>query len=205
MKQRLLFCGTVLGLLVLVCSAAGAEPLAPRDGLELLRRALIGVEDFSATIIQEKQLALMRKTLVSRGEIRFRKPDTFAMELVPPHASKVVLKDSTLSMTMPGEGAPQRISLPPEQGLRRWFALLDRPVQAVPEGFDITAERHGDLVSLRIVPRRSGAMKCVMIQFAGNGTLKKLVVEENNRDRTSITFLNMKKNGGLTAKDFQLE
>lgn len=205
MKQKMLVCILVFGVLVLVCGGAGAEPLAPREGLELLRKALVGIDDFSAAIIQEKHLALMRKTLVSRGEVRFRKPDSFAMELVPPHASTMILKDSVLSMQVPGESVPQRILLPPEQGLRRWFALLARPVHTLPEGFDITAERQGGLISLRLVPRRPGAMKSLSIQFTDNGILKKLVVEENNRDRTSISFLGMKKNRGLTDRDFQVK
>jgi outer membrane lipoprotein carrier protein len=189
----------------LTAAAAAAETLAPLAGLELLRKAFAGVNDFSARIVQEKQLSLMKKSLVARGQVRFKKPDVFYMELNPPYASRVLLKDSTVTMVVPDDGSRQIISLPPEQGLRRWFALLGRPVRELPDGFAVTADKRGEVISLRIVPRRAGAMKTVQVQFLENGALQKIVIEENNRDKTSITFMDVKKNLGLTERDFLLE
>jgi outer membrane lipoprotein carrier protein len=65
--------------------------------------------------------------------------------------------------------------------------------------------RRGETVQLQISPRKKGAMKELQLFFQPGGELKRLVIEENNRDKTVITFSNMKKNTGLTEKDFQLD
>jgi len=205
MYSRSLFLPFIFLMLVSVPCPAAASSLSPVEGLEILRRAFAGITDFTADITQEKQLALMKKRLTAKGTVRFRKPDTFYMELSSPYASRLLLKDNSLTLKLPNEGVRQKIALPPEQGLGRWFSLLDKPVRTLPEGFEIRAEKKGEAVVLQILPRKKGAMKALELTFREDGRLRRLVVEENNRDRTVITFHRMKKNTGLTEKDFQLE
>jgi len=205
--MKIFGCSVFFLLAVLLCTppSAGAAALSPAEGLELLRRAFVGVNDFSAGITQEKQLALMKKKMTASGEVRFRKPDTFYMELYSPFSSRILLKDNTLTLKLPNEGERQKMTLPPEQGLGRWFRFLDQPVRSIPEGFEVRADKRGDTVTLRISPRSKGALKGLELTFLEGGRLKKLVIEENNRDRTVITFHRMKRNTGLTEKDFRLE
>lgn len=205
MRFRGFFLFTMLTALLLAAAPAGAASLPPLEGLELLRRAFVGVDDFSAAIIQEKQLALMKKKMTASGEVRFKKPDTFYMELYSPYSSRILLKDNTLTLKFPNEGERQKMTLPPEQGLGRWFRFLDQPVRGMPEGFDVRADKRGNVVVLRISPRSGGALKVLELTFLEAGRLKKLVIEENNRDKTVITFHRMKRNAGLTDKDFRLE
>lgn len=196
---------TFFALFLFFAATAGAASLTPLEGLEMLRRAFAGVNDFSAGIVQEKQLAIMKRKMTASGEVRFRKPDTFYMEIYSPYASRILLKNNTLTMKLPNEGERQKVTLPPEQGLGRWFELLDRPVKSLPEGFHIRADKRGDTVSLRIAPSGKGAVKELEISFREEGRLRRLVIEENNGDRTVITFQGMKRNSGLTDKDFGLE
>jgi outer membrane lipoprotein carrier protein len=205
MKTKLVLLLPLLAMLCFAASSADATTLNPVEGLEILRRVFVGMNDFSAGITQEKSLALMKKKMTASGEVRFRKPDTFYMELYSPYASRILLKDNTLTLKLPNEGERQKMTLPAEQGLGRWFKFLDRPVRSLPDGFDVRAEKRGETVILRIAPRKKGAMKELELSFLEDGRLKKLVIEENNRDRTVITFHRMKKNTGLTDKDFRLE
>lgn len=48
-------------------------------------------------------------------------------------------------------------------------------------------------------------MKELRLTFLENGNLSRLVIEEQNRDRTVLNFRSMHKNVGLTEKDFRLE
>jgi outer membrane lipoprotein carrier protein len=203
LKTVLLF--PLVVTLFFLSSPAFASPLSAVEGLELLRRAFVGVNDFSADIIQEKRLSLMKKKMTASGTVRFKKPDTFYMELYSPYASRILLKDNTLTLKLPNEGVRQKMTLPPEQGLGRWLSFLDRPVKNLPDGFDIRAEKRGETVTLQIVPRKKGAMKEIQLSLWQDGRLKRLVLEENNRDRTTIIFQRMKKNAGLTERDFRLE
>lgn len=191
--------------LLFLSSPTSAAPLSAVEGLEFLRRAFVGVNDFTAEITQEKQLSLMKKKMTASGTVRFRKPDTFYMELYSPYASRILLKDTTLTLKLPNEGVRQKMTLPREQGLGRWITFLDRPVRSLPDGFDIRAEKRGETVTLQIIPRQKGAMKEIQLSLWQDGRLKRLLLEENNRDRTVIIFHHMKKNAGLTERDFRLE
>jgi outer membrane lipoprotein carrier protein len=205
MISRIILFLFLLPILMPSASFAGASPLSALEGLEMLRKAFVGVNDFTAEITQEKQLSLMKRKMVASGEVRFKKPDIFYMELYSPYASRVLLKDNSLTLKIPNEGIRQKMALPHEQGLGRWFEFLDRPIKALPEGFDIRAERQGGTILLQIFPRKKGAMKELQLVFQQGGELKRLVIEENNRDKTVITFSNMKKNTGLREKDFHLD
>lgn len=148
----LLACGLMLSAL-----PVQARSLTPVEGLEALRRSFSNLQDFTADLTQEKQLSIMKKKLVMQGQIRFKKPDRFYMELVPPYSSKVLLKDTVLQQRLGNQGELQRIVLPPEQGLSRWFATLSKPVTAVPEGMEVRADQSGAQTSITIRPAKGGS------------------------------------------------
>jgi len=205
MIARLLLFFSLLAMIMPNVSSAQASSLSALEGLEMLRKAFVGVNDFTAEITQEKQLSLMKRKMVANGEVRFKKPDSFYMELYAPYASRVLLKGNSLTLKLPKEGIRQKLTLPPEQGLGRWFEFLDQPIKALPAGFDIRAERRGGTIFLQIIPRNQGTMKELQLVFQQGGELKRLIIEENNRDKTVITFSRMKKNANLSVNDFLLD
>lgn len=193
-------------LIVASCSITAFAARNPAlEGLEVLRRGFAGTTDFTADIVQEKQLALMKRKLVSRGVVRFRKPGTFYMELYPPTASRVLLTGNVMTMRLPGDATSERVVLPPEQSLTRWLAYLAKPVTALPAGVDVTAERQGKGWTVRLAPKGEGGVKALQITFDDGGRIRRLAIEERNRDRTVIRFATFRRNVGLTEKDFTLE
>lgn len=198
--KRLLTALAVLFLISLSLSAHGAA-IPPLEGLETARRGLAGMNDFVADITQEKQISILKKKLVSTGKVRFRRPDTFYLEIDPPHASRMLLKDNVLTMVFPADNVRQQTVLPPDEGLLRWFTMLDKPVTKVPEGMDVRAERTGDTLLLVLTPKGKRGVKELQILLQTDGRPKRLVIEEQNRDRTVMTFRNVKKNVGLSEKD----
>ncbi len=202
-KQVLsLLCGILILLAALPLRAASIPPL---EGLEAMCRSFARLNDFSAEITQEKQLSLLRKKLVMHGRVRFRKPDLFLMELDPPYASRLLMRDSIIEQAVERSDKPNRIPLPPEQGLRRWFDNLSRPLTAVPEGMKVRAELNNGVYTLAIVPAGTGQVRELVLAFLEDGTLRRLVIEERSGDRSSITFKRLKRNQGLTERDFRLE
>ncbi len=175
------------------------------EGLEILRRGFAGVGDFTAEIVQQKELSLMRQKLVSRGVVRFKKPGLFYMELYPPYASRLLLQDNLLSYALTDAGVREKVVLPPEESLGRWFAYLERPVTTLPVGVELTAERQGESWTLHIAPPGKGGVRAFHISFMADGRLQRLIIEERNGDRTTLKFSRLRKNVGLTAKDFTLE
>ena len=192
-------------LLLLSLHTARAGQNQALDGLEILRRGFAGVNDFTAEIVQQKELSLMRQKLVSRGVVRFKKPGLFYMELYPPYASRLLLQDNLLSYVLTGEGVREKVVLPPEESLGRWFAYLERPITALPEGVELSAERQGESWTLHIAPRGKGGVRAFHISFMADGRLQRLIIEERNGDRTTLKFSRVRKNVGLTAKDFTLD
>lgn len=203
--RRRLFAALSLFALLAAASLAHAAAIPPLEGLELARRGFAGLNDFVADVTQEKQVSILKKKLVSSGVVRFRRPDSFFMEIRPPHASRMLLKDNLLTMVFPAENIRQQTVLPPDEGLLRWFATLDKPVTKLPEGMDVRADRTGDILSLNLSPKGKRGVKELHVVLQLDGRPRRLVIEEQNRDRTVMTFRNVRKNVGLTEKDFRIE
>lgn len=194
---------TLLLLLALTMARsvhAAADPAL--EAMETLRRSFAGIVDFSAEITQEKQLALMKRKMVSRGVIRFKKPDVFFMELYPPHASRLLLKDNVMTVRLIEQGVTDRVVLPPEEGLNKWLAYLAKPVLT---RVDVRAERHGKLWAMQLSPRSKGSVQRLTLNFDREGNISRIVIEERNRDRTTLLFDKMRRNIGLQDKDLRIE
>jgi outer membrane lipoprotein carrier protein len=195
----------MLLLVTLFALSARAAEHPALEAMETLRRGFAGSSDFTAEITQEKQLALMKHKLVSKGIVRFRKPDLFFMELYPPHASRLLLKNNVMTMRLVEQGVTDRIVLPPEESLKKWFDYLAKPLTAVPEGMDVKAERRGKLWIMKISPQSKGAVQQLTLNFDQDGKISRIVIDERNRDRTTLTFSRMRRNVGLQEKDFKVE
>lgn len=200
-----LLCVSMMVCFLLSPFSVTAAPLPPLEGLEKLRVALQGLQDFSAELTQEKQLSVLKKKLVMKGTVRFRKPDQFAMELLPPYKSRMLLKDNLLLQRIGERGELQKIVLPEDQGLSRWMGKLSKPVSKLPEGLDIKADQSGKLTTVMIRPIGSGQMKEITVQFQDDGLIRRLVLEERNGDRSTMIFSKARKNNGLSDADFRME
>ena len=193
-------------LAVLLLSApCYARTISPFEGLEALRHGFAGLSDFTADITQEKRLALMKKTMAMNGSLRFKKPDLFFMEIAPPYSSRMLLKDSVIEQIAGKDKTPARIVLPPEQGLKQWFSKLASPVTSLPDGVDVQAELTNNIYTVTITPKGTGQVKDISIIFLGDGTIKRLIINERSGDRASMTLTRVRRNVGLTERDFRLE
>lgn len=188
-----------------VGQSAHAAPDKALEALETLRRGFSGMNNFTADIVQEKQMAMMKRKMVSKGVVRFRKPGTFFMELLPPYASRLLLRDNVLTMRLPEQGVTDRIVLPPEESLDKWFSYLAKPMTKLPEGMEVRADRQGSTWNVQLSPKGKGGVKDLAISFDADGKIKRLAIDERNGDRTVIKFANMRRNAGLTEKDFLLD
>jgi outer membrane lipoprotein carrier protein len=193
--------------LCLVSAFAGparARSISPLEGLEALRKGFSGISDFSAEITQEKRLKLMKRSMVMTGTVRFRKPDQFFMEINPPYSARLLLRDTVIEQSSGREGERNRIVLPPDQGLKQWFSKLAAPLTTLPEGMVMQADLSNGLYTLGIAPQGGGQIKELTIAFQGDGTVRRLVITEQNGDRATMTFKKVRRNIGLSDKDFRL-
>lgn len=203
MKRTHLF-SMLLAALLLNGSPCHARAISPVEGLEALRRGFAGISDFTADITQEKRLSLMKRTMVMNGSLRFKKPDLFFMEIAPPFSSRMLLRDSVIEQIAGRDRNPTRIALPPEQGLKQWFLKLASPVTSLPDGVGVQADLTNSVYTVTISPAGKGQVQAISIVFLGNGTIRRLVINERNGDRATMTLKKVRRNVGLTEKDFRL-
>ena len=210
LRGSISFCGLInfaVALLIIFLSSntALAAAIPPLEGLELARRGFAGVKDFTAEITQEKQIALLKRSMKSSGQVRFKRPDRFYMEVYSPYPSRLLLKDNVMTMVLPADGIKQQNVLPKGEGLFHWFMLLDRPLSRLPEGVEVRAESLGGILTLDITPKEKRGVRDIKITLLEDGRPSKIVIEEQNLDRTVIHFRRVKKNVGLTEDDFRME
>jgi outer membrane lipoprotein carrier protein len=182
-----------------------ARAISPVEGLEALRRSFAGISDFTADITQEKRLILMKRTMVMSGSLRFKKPDLFFMEINPPFSGRMLLRDNIIEQSTVRDKTPTRIALPPEQGLKQWFSKLALPVTTLPEGVVVHADLTNSVYTVTIAPQGKGQVKDIAIVFLGDGTIRRLIINEQNGDRATMTLKKLRRNVGLTERDFRLE
>jgi len=195
----------MLLLLFLLAATSHASGRLELEAMETLRRGFAESNDFTAEITQEKRLALMKQTLVSKGLVRFKKPGTFFMELYPPHASRLLLKDNVMVMRLVEQGVTDRVVLPQEESLAKWLDYLAKPLLSLPEGMNVKAERRGRLWTLQIFPQGKGGVQQLTLNFDQDGTVSRIVIAERNHDKTTLSFSKMRRNVGLLEKDFRVE
>ena len=182
-----------------------ARTISPVEGLEALRLGFAGISDFTADITQEKRLFLMKRTMVMSGLIRFKKPDLFFMEINPPFSSRMLLRDNIIEQATDRDKTPVRIPLPPEQGLKQWFSRLASPLTSLPDGVAVQADLTDSVYTLTIAPQGKGQVKDISIVFLANGSIRRLVINERSGDRATMTLKKLRRNVGLTERDFRLE
>lgn len=182
-----------------------ARTIPPIEGLNALRRGFAGISDFTAEITQEKRLSLMKRTMVMNGALRFKKPDLFFMEINPPFSGRMLLRDNIIEQASGRDKPSSRIALPPEQGLKQWFLKLATPVTSLPDGVALQADLTNSVYTVTITPAGKGQVKDISIVFLADGTVKRLVINEQNGDRATMTLKKVRRNVGLTEKDFRLE
>ena len=195
----------LLSALLFTSSPCHARTISPIEGLEALRRGFAGITDFTADITQEKRLSLMKRTMVMNGTVRFKKPDLFFMEINPPFSGRMLLRDNIIEQSSARDTIPTRIALPPEQGLKQWFVKLAAPVTALPDGVALQADLTNSVYSLTITPFGTGQVKDISIVFLGDGTIRRLVINERNGDRATMTLKKVRRNIGLAERDFRLQ
>jgi outer membrane lipoprotein carrier protein len=197
----------MLTIVILLCivSSGHAGSISPLEGVEALRRAFSDITDFSAEITQEKRFSLMKRTMTMNGKVRFRKPDLFYLEISSPYASRMLLRDSTIEQAMGNSNVRNKIVLPPEQGLKQWFSKLSSPITSLPEGLTVQADLNNSVYTLTILPSGKGQVKDVSIIFLKDGTIRRLIINEQNGDRATMILKKLRRNVGLTAQDFSLE
>jgi outer membrane lipoprotein-sorting protein len=173
--------------------------------LEHIKKAQDAMVDFTADIKQVKRSSLMKESIVSHGEMRFKRLDQLWVEMYPPHASITVLDKGVLLIYLPEERQVQRYQVAGNPALAKWLLFFQAPLETLGKRIWLQAER-ADAVVLRLEPAEDLALfREIKISLDTTVWMPKQVeLLEKNGDRTTITYDNVKLNTGITDASFQL-
>jgi outer membrane lipoprotein carrier protein len=202
MKFTLLF---LISLLLMPLPIKGATPMGADEVVKRLREVQEKTKDFSADLHQEKKLSLMKEKIVSRGRIRFKKPDKVSIEFFHPESSQMVFDGKTVLLYYKEEKLAERYSLRSNPMAERYFLFSKDPFQEKLAEWRILEDRESFLV-MEIIPKVKDPLfvKTRLRVSKKDWMVIGMEMIEKNGDTTSIRYSNMKVNTGLTDSDFEI-
>jgi outer membrane lipoprotein carrier protein len=202
MKFTLLF---LISLLLMPLPIKGATPMGAEEVVKRLREVQEKTKDFSADLHQEKKLSLMKEKIVSRGRIRFKKPDKVSIEFFHPESSQMVFDGKTVLLYYKEEKLAERYSLRSNPMAERYLLFSKDPFQEKLAEWRILEDRESFLV-MEIIPKVKDPLfvKTRLRVSKKDWMVIGMEMIEKNGDTTSIRYSNMKVNTGLTDSDFEI-
>jgi len=202
MKFTLLF---LISLLLMPLPIKGATPMGADEVVKRLREVQEKTKDFSADLHQEKKLSLMKEKIVSRGRIRFKKPDKVSIEFFHPESSLMVFDGKTALLYYKEEKLAERYSLRSNPMAERYLLFSKDPFQEKLAEWRILEDRESFLV-MEIIPKVKDPLfvKTRLRVSKKDWMVIGMEMIEKNGDTTSIRYSNMKVNTGLTDSDFEI-
>lgn len=202
MKFTLLF---LISLLLMPLPIKGATPMGADEVVKRLKEVQEKTKDFSADLHQEKKLSLMKEKIVSRGRIRFKKPDKVSIEFFHPESSQMVFDGKTVLLYYKEEKLAERYSLRSNPMAERYLLFSKDPFQEKLAEWRILEDRESFLV-MEIIPKVKDPLfvKTRLRVSKKDWMVIGMEMIEKNGDTTSIRYSNMKVNIGLTDSDFEI-
>jgi outer membrane lipoprotein carrier protein len=195
----------LVSLLSIPLTAKGAAPISADEVVKRLREIQEKTKDFSADIHQEKKLSLLKEKIISRGKIRFKKPDKVSIEFFHPESSQMVFDGKTVLLYYKEEKLAERYSLRSNPIAERYLLFSKDPFQEKLAEWKILEDRESFLV-MEITPKVKDPLfvKTRLRVSKKDWMLIGMDMVEKNGDTTSIRYSNMKVNTGLTESDFEI-
>jgi outer membrane lipoprotein-sorting protein len=202
---------SIVFLLLLSVVSLGTPCQAQQEGkdlaplLEQIKKAQDAIEDFTADINQVKVSSLSKEPAVSRGRMRFKRPDQIWMEMYPPYPNITVLNKGVLLIYFPDEKVAQRYQVAGNPALAKWLLFFQNPIEALGKKIWLQEEKAGEVV-LGITPKEDLAIfqKIRIAIDTSNWLPKSVELVEKNSDRTTINYYNIKINSGIPDASFKL-
>lgn len=197
----------ILSILGVLSVQAAAQGQPDKDFiLRQLARVQSEVKDFSANLIQEKRLSLLKNTIISHGVIAFKRPDKVLIELFDPDPCLMVVDGKFLWLFFKREKVVQRYSVGNNPMLKRYLMILENPFKG--EWGKLTLiEREGDVVVLDVIPGEAESIfsRITLWVSTQNWLIKKLALYEKSGDLTILSYENIRVNTGIPDSYFTVD
>ncbi len=209
MRKVFCFIFFFLCLSFLVYAVAPCQPQQEAQDLGIIldhiKKAQESIEDFTADIKQVKTSSLLKEPVVSRGRMRFKRPNQVWLEMYAPYPSITVLNEGILLLYSPDEKVAQRYQVAGNPALTKWLLFFQNPLETLGKKIRLQGKKSEEVV-LVIDPAEELAV-FQEIRIAVDTTQwmpKRLEMVEKTGDRTAIHYHNIMLNSGIPASSFKL-
>ncbi|OGP55697.1 MAG: hypothetical protein A2Y65_03015 [Deltaproteobacteria bacterium RBG_13_52_11] len=201
---------SILFFLLLSLASLGTPSWAQQETRDLaslldrFKKTQDAIEDFTADIKQVKVASLSNEPVVSRGRMRFKKPNQIWVEMYPPYPNVTVLNKGILLIYFPDEKVAQRYQVAGNPALTKWLLFIQNPIETLGKKIWLQEEKTEEVV-LGIDPAEDLAIfQEIRISIDTSQWMPKRVeLVEKNGDRTIINYHNIRINSGIPDSSFE--
>lgn len=183
-----------------------AQPLTPDEVVKRIKESREKIKDFSADLLQEKKLSLLKEKVVSKGRVRFKMPDKIFIEFFHPEASQMVYDGKTFLLYFKEEKMAERYQVQGNPMVEKFLLFSRDPFQERLAQWRILEDR-ASFLTLEILPKVKDSffVKTSMWISKKDWMMTGMELVEKNGDTTTFRYSNIKINTGLSDFDFQIQ
>jgi outer membrane lipoprotein carrier protein len=195
----------LISLLLIPLPVKGAAPMGEEEVVKRMREVQEKTRDFSADLYQEKKLFLLKEKIISRGRIRFKKPNKVYIEFFHPESSQMVFDGKKVLLYFKEEKLAERYSIRSNPIAERYLLFSKDPFQEKLAEWKITEDRESFLV-IEILPKVKDPLfvKTRLWVSKRDGMIVGMEMVEKNGDTTLLRYSNIRVNTGLIDSDFEI-
>src|SRR4030043_2206102 len=182
-----------------------AQTLTVDEVVQRIRESREKTKDFSADLLQEKKISLLKEKVISKGKIRFKKPDKISIEFFHPETSQMVYDGKTFLLYFKEEKMAERYQVQGNPVVEKYLLFSKDPFQEKLAQWRIVEDRESFLV-MEILPKVKDPLfvKTRMWISKKNWIITGMEMVEKNGDTTTLRYSNMRVDMGLADSDFEI-
>ncbi len=182
-----------------------AQTLTVDEVVQRIRESREKTKDFSADLLQEKKISLLKEKVISKGRIRFKKPDKISIEFFHPETSQMVYDGKTFLLYFKEEKMAERYQVQGNPVVEKYLLFSKDPFQEKLAQWRIVEDRE-TVLALEILPKVKDPLfvKTRMWISKKDWIITGMEMVEKNGDTTTLRYSNMRLNMGLADSDFEI-
>lgn len=189
----------------LTCASIEAQTLSVDEVVQRIRESREKTKDFSADLLQEKKVSLLKEKVVSKGRIRFKSPDRIFIEFFHPEASQMVYDGKSFLLYFKEEKMAERYQVQGNPFVEKYLLFSKDPFQEKLAQWRMVEEKETFII-VEVLPKVKDAffIKTRMWVSKRDWMITGMEMVEKNGDTTILRYSNVKINTGLSDSDFQI-
>jgi outer membrane lipoprotein carrier protein len=191
--------------LLLPLSVVHSQSTGTDEVIQRLKEVRERTKDFSADLLQEKTISLLKRKMVSRGQIRYKFPDKFCIEFFQPEPSLILFDGKTFLTYLKEEKVAERYHVHSNPTVEKYLLFSQDPFQEKWAQWKIVEDQESFLV-MEILPKGEDFLfaKTRFRISKKDWMVTGMEIVEKNGDTTLLQYSNIQSNTGLTESDFKV-